>query len=78
MARGLIRYEDAESFHFLTFSCYHRFQYLGAAEACDRFEDAWSGRVSVTVSWLLFGVTPDFFTGKPRDAESNLDDFGAS
>ncbi len=22
-------------------------------------------------------VTPDFFTGKPRDTESNLDDFGA-
>jgi putative transposase len=28
------------SFHFLTFSCYHRFQYLGAAEVCDIFEDA--------------------------------------
>jgi putative transposase len=38
--RGLIRYEDTGSFHFLTFSCYHRFQYLGAAEACDLFEDA--------------------------------------
>ena len=40
MPRGLIRYEHTGSFHFLTFSCYHRFQYLGAAEACDLFEDA--------------------------------------
>jgi hypothetical protein len=43
MPRGLIRYEHTGSFHFLTFSCYHRFQYLGAAEVCDLFEDArWS------------------------------------
>lgn len=40
MPSGLIRYEDTGSFHFLTFTCYHRHQYLGAAEACDLFEDA--------------------------------------
>jgi len=40
MPRGLIRYEHTGSFHFLTFSCYHRLQYLGAAKACDLFEDA--------------------------------------
>src|ERR1035441_9284308 len=40
MPRGLIRYEQTGSFHFLTFSCYQRFQYLGAVEACDLFEDA--------------------------------------
>jgi putative transposase len=40
MARGLIRYEHTGSFHFLTFSCYHRFQHLGAAVVCDLFEDA--------------------------------------
>ena len=40
MPRGLIRYEHTGSFHFLTFSCYHRLQYLAAAEACDLFEDA--------------------------------------
>jgi putative transposase len=40
MPSRLIRYEDTGSFHFLTFSCYHRRQYLGAAEACDLFEDA--------------------------------------
>ena len=40
MPRGLIRYEHTGSFHFLTFSCYHRFQHLGAAEARDLFEDA--------------------------------------
>jgi putative transposase len=40
MPRGLIRYEHTGSFHFLTFSCYHRFQYLGKAAARDLFEDA--------------------------------------
>ena len=40
MPRGLIRYEHTGSFHFLTFSCYHRFQHLGAAEARDLFEEA--------------------------------------
>ena len=40
MPRGLIRYEHTGNFHFLTFSCYHRFQHLGTAVARDLFEDA--------------------------------------
>jgi putative transposase len=40
MPRGFIRYEHTGSFHFLTFSCFHRFQHLGTAEARDLFEDA--------------------------------------
>jgi putative transposase len=40
MPRGLIRYEHTGSFHFLTFSCYHRFQHLGGTAARDVFEDA--------------------------------------
>ena len=40
MTRGLIRYEHTGNFHFLTFSCYHRLQYLGASEARDLFEEA--------------------------------------
>jgi putative transposase len=40
MPRGLIRYEHTGNFHFLTFSCYHRFQYLGTAAARDLFEEA--------------------------------------
>jgi len=40
MPRGLVRYEHTGSFHFLTFSCHHRFQNLGAAAARDLFEDA--------------------------------------
>src|ERR1035438_7596944 len=40
MPSGLIRYEHTANFHFLTFSCYHRFQNLGTAEACELFEDA--------------------------------------
>ena len=40
MPSGLIRYELTGNFHFLTFSCYHRFQHLGSAAARDLFEDA--------------------------------------
>ena len=40
MPHGLIRYEHTGSFHFLTFSCYHRLQHLGAAAARDLFEEA--------------------------------------
>jgi putative transposase len=40
MPRGLIRYEHTGNFHFLTFSCYHRFQHLGSAAARGLFEDA--------------------------------------
>ena len=40
MPRGLVRYHRTGNFHFLTFSCFHRFQFLGAAAARDLFEDA--------------------------------------
>jgi len=40
MPRGLIRYEHTGGFHFLTFSCFHRFDHLGTAAARDLFEDA--------------------------------------
>jgi len=40
MPRGLIRYEHTGSFHFLTFSCFHRFQHLGTAAARELFEEA--------------------------------------
>ncbi len=40
MPRGLVRYEHLGCFHFLTFSCYHRFQHLGTAVARNLFEDA--------------------------------------
>jgi len=35
-----IRYQLAEEFHFLTFSCYRRRGYLSAAAAMELFEDA--------------------------------------
>jgi putative transposase len=40
MTRGLIRYQQAGDFHFLTFSCYHRLAYLGGAKARILFESA--------------------------------------
>jgi putative transposase len=40
MPQGLVRYEHTGNFHFVTFSCFHRLQYLGTAAARDLFEDA--------------------------------------
>ncbi|MFP5204108.1 MAG: REP-associated tyrosine transposase [Acidobacteriota bacterium] len=40
MPRGLVRYHHTGNFHFLTFSCYRRLPYLGAAAARDLFLDA--------------------------------------
>jgi putative transposase len=38
MTKGLIRYQQCGVFHFLTFSCYHRQQYLRTISARDLFE----------------------------------------
>jgi putative transposase len=38
MPRGLVRYQQCGSFHFLTFSCHGRLPYLGAASARGLFE----------------------------------------
>ena len=38
--QGLVRYERTGKLHFLTFSCFHRLQYLGTPAARDLFEDA--------------------------------------
>ena len=40
MTRGLVRYQQAGDFHFLTFSCHHRLPYLGTPAARNLFEDA--------------------------------------
>ena len=40
MPRGLVRYQQTGSFHFLTFSCYRRRAYLGTEAARDLFEAA--------------------------------------
>jgi len=38
MTKGLVRYQQAGCFHFITFSCYHRLQYLRHADARALFE----------------------------------------
>lgn len=38
MPRGLVRYQQAQTFHFLTFSCYHRRPLLDSAPAYECFE----------------------------------------
>jgi putative transposase len=70
MPRGLIRYEHAGSFHFLTFSCYHRLQHLGAAAARDLFEDALE-RTRLRYKFVVVGyvVMPEhvhLLVGEPR------------
>ena len=40
MTRGLVRYQQCGDFHFLTFSCFHRYSYLGTAAARDLLESA--------------------------------------
>jgi putative transposase len=40
MPRGLVRFHHTDNFHSITFSCFHRFQYLGSARARALFEDA--------------------------------------
>jgi len=35
-----IRYQQAGDFHFLTFSCHHRYPYLSTIAAMELFEDA--------------------------------------
>src|SRR5580692_2389412 len=40
MTRGLIRYQQARQFHFITFSCYHRLAYLGHEDTRNLFESA--------------------------------------
>ena len=40
MTQGLVRYQQTGGLHFVTFSCYQRRPYLGAAEARDVFERA--------------------------------------
>ena len=38
MPKGLVRYQPAGHFHFVTFSCYHRLPYLGTPAARSLFE----------------------------------------
>ena len=38
MPRGLRRFQKAESLHFITFSCFHRFPFLEGAAAKDTLE----------------------------------------
>ena len=69
MPCGLIRYHHTGSFHFLTFSCFHRLQYLGTTTARDLFEDALE-RVRRRYRFVIAGyvVMPEhvhLFVGEP-------------
>lgn len=73
MPKGLIRFERTGSFHFLTFSCYHRRQYLGTAAVRDLFEDALE-RVRLRYRFVVAGyvVMPEhihLLIGEPIKGE---------
>ena len=38
MPKGLVRYQKCGCFHFISFTCYHRFQHLGTVSARELFE----------------------------------------
>jgi len=38
MPKGLVRYQQCGCFHFISFTCYHRFQHLGTVSARELFE----------------------------------------
>jgi REP element-mobilizing transposase RayT len=38
MLKGLIRYQQCDCFHFITFCCYHRYRHLDTAPARELFE----------------------------------------
>jgi putative transposase len=54
MVLGLERRQEEGDVHFVTFSCYHRLGYLGAAAARDLFEEA-LGRMSYCYQFNVVG-----------------------
>jgi putative transposase len=67
-----IRYQQTGEFHFLTFSCFHRFQYLGTPWARHLFEDALE-RVRLRYLFVVSGyvVMPEhvhLLVNEPRRA----------
>jgi len=70
MPHGLIRYEHTGNFHFLTFSCYHRAQYLHTKESRNLFEDALE-RIRIRYRFVVAGyvVMPEhvhLLIGEPQ------------
>jgi len=70
MPRGLVRYHHTGDFHFLTFSCFHRSQYLRTASARDIVLDSLE-RIRVRYGFVVAGyvVMPEhvhLLLGEPR------------
>ena len=72
MPTGLRHYQQSRDLHFLTFSCYHRLPYLGAAAARDLFESALE-RIRMRYEFVVKGyaVMPEhvhLLVSEPREA----------
>ena len=72
MPTGLRHYQQTRDLHFLTFSCYHRLPYLGAAAARDLFECALE-RIRMRYEFVVKGyaVMPEhvhLLVSEPREA----------
>jgi putative transposase len=73
MTRGLARYQHCGSFHFLTFSCFHRNQYLGSRPARELFESALE-RIRLRCGFVVAGyvVMPEhvhLLVSEPRTSD---------
>jgi putative transposase len=72
MPTGLVRYQHAGHFHFVTFSCYRRQPYLGSATARQRFESSLE-RMRVRYDFVVAGyvVMPEhvhLLVSEPKQA----------
>ena len=72
MTRGLVRYQKAQTFHFLTFSCYQRKPLLNSPSAYECFEqhlEAVRQRYHFVVAgYVLMPDHVHLLVSEPRDA----------
>jgi putative transposase len=71
MPQGLVRYQKARHFHFVTFSCYRRQQHLGSAGARDTFERSLEMRLRYNFVVAGYVVMPEhvhLLVSEPKSA----------
>jgi putative transposase len=72
MTKGLIRYQQCGSFHFVTFSCFGRLPYLGSATARNLFERSLEVmRLRYSFVVLGYSVMPEhvhLLVSEPKEA----------
>jgi putative transposase len=72
MPKGLVRYQQCGCFHFISFTCYHRFQHLGTVPARELFERSLEA-MRIRYDFVVCGyvVMPDhvhLLVSEPKEA----------